>query len=62
MDGSSVGALIPIAAIAAWAAVKIVSAQANARAIGSDPQVTRRLDFAERLLTQRRSDRIEGPS
>jgi len=82
MDPGSVGVLIPIVAIATWGAVKIASIRSNARAVGSDPQTTRRLeamedeigslrrelseaqeriDFTERLLTQKRTDRLDAP-
>jgi hypothetical protein len=82
MDPGAIGVMIPIVAIAAWGAVKIATVQANARAVGSDPQVIRRLeamedeigmlrrelseaqeriDFTERLLTQKRSDRLDAP-
>lgn len=81
MDPGSLGTLIPIVAIAAWGAVKIATVQANARAVGSDPAVTRRLeamedeigtlrrelseaqeriDFTERLLTQKRTERLDA--
>jgi alkylation response protein AidB-like acyl-CoA dehydrogenase len=82
MDPGALGVMIPIVAIAAWGAVKIASIQANARALGNDPQVARRLaamedeiamlrqelsetqeriDFAERLLAQKRPDRLDAP-
>jgi len=82
MDPGSVGVLIPIVAIATWGAVKIATIRSNARAVGSDPQTTRRLeamedeigslrrelseaqeriDFTERLLTQKRADRLDAP-
>lgn len=82
MDPGSVGVLIPIVAIATWGAVKIATIRSNARAVGSDPQTTRRLeamedeigslrrelseaqeriDFTERLLTQKRTDRLDAP-
>ena len=42
MDPGAVGVFIPIAAILAWGAVKIVTIQSEAKR-GSDPQVSDRL-------------------
>jgi hypothetical protein len=82
MDPSALGVLVPVAGIAAWAAVKVASIQAKSRAAGGDPQaagrlqaledelgslrnelgeVHERLDFAERLLAQHPTERLNPP-
>jgi hypothetical protein len=46
MDSGSVGVFIPIAAILAWGAVKIVTIQTQAKRM-SDPQMSDRLQSLE---------------
>lgn len=47
MDASTLGVLVPIAAIAAWGAVKVASIQAQSRAAGGNPETAARLQSLE---------------
>ena len=85
MDPGSIGALVPVAAILMFGAVKIAKIKAQAGGAGGavDPdaaarleavenemgtlrqelgEVHERLDFAERLLAQHASTRINPPA
>jgi hypothetical protein len=80
MDPGAIGALVPIAGILTWGAIKI--AKIKAAAGGLDPdnagrlqalehevgglrqelaEAQERLDFAERLLGQQNTARVEPP-
>lgn len=59
MDPGSIGALIPIAAIAAWGAVKIARIKAEVLATGADPQLIRRLEAVENDLSAVRQELSE---
>lgn len=82
MDPGSVGVLIPIVAIGAWAWVRTAKLKAESRPQGSDRETIgrlealehevgsmrhelgetqERLDFAERLLAQRKPDELNSP-
>ena len=85
MDPASLGALVPVAAILVYGAVKIanIKAQAQGRVGAADPdaaarleavetelgtlrqelgEVHERLDFAERLLAQHATTRLNPPA
>jgi hypothetical protein len=83
MDPGSVGVMIPIVAIVAFAAVKMARIKADMRIGNPDPRATERLaaleeevgllrrgleeaherlDFAERLLAQRKDERLNPPA
>lgn len=47
MDANALGILVPVAGIAAWAAVKVASIQARSRAAGADPEAAGRLRALE---------------
>ncbi len=82
MDPGSVGVLIPIVAIGAWAWVRTAKLKAETHAPGMDSETSgrldaleqdvgslrqelsetqERLDFAERLLAQRKPDGLSPP-
>jgi len=83
MDPGSVGVLIPIAAIGAWAWVRTAKLKGETHASGMDSETSgrldaleqdvgslrqelsetqERLDFAERLLAQRKPDGLSPPA
>ena len=83
MDPGSVGVLIPIVAIGAWAWVRTAKLKAESRSPGLDSEASgrlealehevgslrhelgetqERLDFAERLLAQRKPDELNPPA
>lgn len=83
MDPGSIGVLVPIVAIGAWAWVRTAKLKVEARAPGMDAEANarlqaleqeigslrqelgeaqERLDFAERLLAQRRPDGLSPPA
>ena len=82
MDPGSIGALVPIVAIAAFAAIKVARIRAQVPMPSADQhtlgrldalenevdtlrrdlsETQERLDFAERLLAQPRTDRSDPP-
>lgn len=83
MDPGSVGVLIPIVAIGAWAWVRTAKLKVESRGPGMDAEANgrlqalehevgslrqelgeaqERLDFAERLLAQRKTDGLNPPA
>jgi hypothetical protein len=83
MDPGSVGVMIPIVAILAFAAIKMARIKAEMRIGGADPQAAERLaaleeevgllrrgleeaherlDFTERLLAQKKDERLNPPA
>jgi hypothetical protein len=57
MDPGSIGALVPIAAIAAFAVIKVSRIKAQAGFVsGPDPQTARRLDAMENELETLRQE------
>jgi hypothetical protein len=50
MDPGSIGALVPVAAILVYGAVKIANIQARSRAGGADPDAAARLQSVEMEL------------
>jgi hypothetical protein len=83
VDPGSIGVLVPIVAIGAWAWVRTAKLKVETRAPGMDAETNarlqaleqeigslrqelgeaqERLDFAERLLAQRRPDGISPPA
>jgi flagellin-like hook-associated protein FlgL len=56
MDPGALGVLVPVAAIAAWASIKIASIQARSRAAGADPEAANRLQSLENEVGSLRSE------
>jgi hypothetical protein len=60
MDPNSLAPLIPIAAIAAWGAVKIAKIHAQSRAAGADPDTAGRLQALEQEVGTLRQEMVEA--
>jgi hypothetical protein len=56
MDANALGVLVPVAGIAAWAAVKVANIQARSRAAGADPEAAGRLRALEEELGTLRNE------
>ena len=60
MTPDSFAALIPVTAIAAWAAVKIAKIKAQGRAAGADPDTAGRLQALEHEVGALRQEVVEA--
>jgi hypothetical protein len=60
MDPGSIGALIPVAAIVAYAAIKITRIQAGGRGGATDREVTSRLTALEEEVGGLRQELVEA--
>jgi hypothetical protein len=60
MDPESLVVLVPIAAIAAWDAIKVAKIQAGSRAAGVDPDTAGRLQALEQEVGALRQDMVEA--
>jgi hypothetical protein len=60
MDPNSLAPLIPVAAIAAWGAVKIAKIKAQSRAAGADPDTAGRLQALEQEVGALRQEMVEA--
>jgi hypothetical protein len=60
MDPNSLAPLIPIAAIAAWGAVKIAKIRAQSHAAGADPDTAGRLQALEQEVGALRQEIVEA--
>ncbi len=59
MDAGSLGVLVPITAMIAWAAVKISKTKAEAATLGTDPRIAERLEALEQEVGSLRQELSE---